>query len=152
MSTLFSRQCEYALQSVMYLALKKNGHATSARELTEHLDIPYHFLAKILQKLTQVGVLSSRKGPGGGFTLGNQAEEITLLAVIEAIDGTGFEVNCVLGFEECSRTRPCALHDQWSQSRELIKAMLAGNTVAQMAGRMQKPQYRKAIALGRIPA
>jgi len=51
MSVLFSRQCEYALQAAMYLALKPEGVMTSIRELTRRINIPYHFLAKILQSL-----------------------------------------------------------------------------------------------------
>jgi Rrf2 family transcriptional regulator, iron-sulfur cluster assembly transcription factor len=142
MSILFSRQCEYALQAVMYLALKQDHETTSIRELTEKLDIPFHFLAKILQELTHKGLLISQKGPAGGFGLGVRAEAINLLQIIEAIDGTGFRNNCVLGFEECSKTDPCALHEEWSRSRDTIISMLEKNGIAQMAVKMHKPQYR----------
>jgi Rrf2 family protein len=143
MSILFSRQCEYALQAVMYLALKNDHETTSIRELTEHLDIPFHFLAKILQDLTHKGLLISQKGPSGGFALGVRPEAINLLHIIEAIDGPGFRTNCVLGFEECSQTDPCALHEEWSHSRDSIIAMLEKNRIAQMTLKMRKPQYRK---------
>ncbi|HEY6191212.1 MAG TPA: Rrf2 family transcriptional regulator [Bacteroidota bacterium] len=142
MSILFSRQCEYALQAVMYMALKKDHQATSIRELAENFDIPYHFLAKILQDLTHKGLLISHKGPAGGFALGAGPEVINLLHIIEAIDGAGFRQNCVLGFEECSITDPCALHDEWFKSRNTIIAMLEKNSIGQMAVRMHKAQYR----------
>ena len=80
MSLIFSRQCEYALQAVMYLALRPQGKMTSIRELTGQLKIPYHFLAKILQHLTRKGLLTSLKGPTGGFALGMPAKDITLIA------------------------------------------------------------------------
>jgi len=59
MSIIFSRQCEYALQAVLYLALKPQDELTSIRELTKKLEIPYHFVAKILQDLTKKGLLIS---------------------------------------------------------------------------------------------
>jgi Rrf2 family protein len=142
MHTLFSRQCEYALQAVMYLAVKQNHYLVSIRELTEKLHIPYHFLAKILQDLTHKGLLVSHKGTAGGFQLALQPEKITLFHIIEAIDGKGFTNSCILGFEECSQTHPCALHEQWSKSRDAIIAMLTGKNIAEMASDMKKPQYQ----------
>lgn len=152
MSILFSRQCEYALQAVMYMALKGEDRTITIKELTEQLDIPFHFLAKILQDLGRKGLLKSRKGPSGGFSLGVSAEELTLLDVVEAIDGTGFQLSCALGFAECSKTDPCALHDQWSYSRDSIVAMLKSNSIAQMAFRMQKQQYRRVRSQPRKPS
>ena len=70
MSLIFSRQCEYALQAVVYLALKKEGERISIRDLTKRLDIPYHFLGKILQGLTRKGFLTSVKGPTGDLRSG----------------------------------------------------------------------------------
>jgi len=69
MSVLFSRQCEYALQAVLYLALKPEGVKTSIRDLAKRIQIPHHFLAKILQQLVYKGMLVSQKGPAGGFAL-----------------------------------------------------------------------------------
>ena len=83
MSIIFSRQCEYALQAVLYLALKPKGEMTSIRELTNKLEIPYHFVAKILQDLTRKKLLTSHKGPSGGFALGMSAKEITIFKIIE---------------------------------------------------------------------
>src|SRR3970040_690902 len=114
MSVLFSKQCEYALEAVTYLALKRDGEMTSIRELTKKLRIPYHFLGKILQDLTYKGLLVSQKGPTGGFRLGTPAENITLLHIVEAIDGVEFKHNCILGFSECSGERPCSIHENWN--------------------------------------
>ena len=141
MSIIFSRQCEYALQAVMYIALKPQGEMTSIKELTQKLDTPYHFLGKILQNLTHKGLLKSLKGPSGGFTLAVPAEKINLLQIIETIDGDGFAQGCILGFPECSQTSPCALHEQWGPFRELITIMLRNRSIAEMAGKMKKAQY-----------
>jgi len=141
MSTIFSRQCEYALQAVMYLALKPSGQLTSIKELTEKLNTPYHFMGKILQHLTRRGLLKSMKGPSGGFGLALPPEEINLLQIIEVIDGASFTKSCILGFPECSQESPCALHDQWATSRESINTMLKNKNIAEMAKKMQKPEY-----------
>jgi len=142
MSIIFSRQCEYGLQAVLYLALKPRGEMTSIRELTDKLEIPYHFVAKILQDLTRKGLLVSHKGPAGGFCLGLPAKDITLYRIVEAIDGTAFLKNCVFGFPECSEDKGCAVHNQWGTIRESIKKMLISKNILEMAAETKKPQYK----------
>lgn len=145
MSILFSRQCEYALQAVAYLALKNDGAMTSIQEMTKALKIPHHFLAKILQDLTHTGLLVSQKGPTGGFALGMPASEMTLFHIIEAVDGVEFMSGCILGFPECTGDHPCAAHEQWSAVKDGIYKMLVGKSIAQVASDMQKPEYRNSI-------
>jgi Rrf2 family protein len=143
MSLIFSRQCEYALQAVTYLALNRQGEMTSIKDISTRLGIPYHFLAKILQDLSRKGLLASLKGPTGGFTLGVPAEEITLFHIVEAIDGIDFTKKCVMGFPECSGTNPCAVHEIWGELREGIITMLIGRNIADLAEEMRKPEFRK---------
>jgi Rrf2 family transcriptional regulator, iron-sulfur cluster assembly transcription factor len=143
MSIIFSRQCEYALQAVSYLALQPAGKRTSIRELTGKLKIPYHFLAKILQNLTYKKLLVSQKGPSGGFALALSPDKITLFHIVEAIDGSGFANKCVMGFSECSGKSPCAVHKQWAKMREGIYSMLVSENIAEMAKAMKRPEYRK---------
>jgi len=142
MSIIFSRQCEYALQAVLYLALKPYGDKTSIRELTNKLEIPYHFVAKILQDLTRKGLLTSHKGPAGGFGLGIPAKDITLLKIVEAVDGDGFLHNCVFGFPNCSGNNPCAVHEQWDEIRTKIHSMISTKNILELAGDTKKPQYK----------
>lgn len=142
MSILFSRECEYAIQALLYLALQPAGSMTSIKTLTRKLKIPYHFLAKILQRLTKKGLLLSLKGPTGGFSLALPAEKINLLQVIEAVDGAAFMDTCVLGFHECSGRNPCPVHEQWGGLRTSIHAMLVGKSIAQMARETKKPEYQ----------
>jgi Rrf2 family protein len=142
MSILFSRQCEYAIQGVLYLALKPQGEMTSIKELTKRLDIPYHFLGKILQRLASKGLLTSLKGPTGGFALGKPAKDITLFDIVEAIDGSDFTRNCVLGFPDCSGKNPCSVHSTWGGMRDQIYEMLVSKHIADVAKDMKKPEYR----------
>ncbi len=142
MGILFSRQCEYAIQGVLYLALKPQGEMTSIKELTKRLDIPYHFLGKILQRLASKGLLTSLKGPTGGFALGKPAKDITLFDIVEAIDGSDFTRNCVLGFSDCSGKNPCSVHSTWGGMRDQIYEMLVSKHIADVAKDMKKPEYR----------
>ena len=144
MSIIFSRQCEYALQAVCYLALKKEGEMSSIKEMAKRLGIPYHFLAKIFQHLTRKGLLRSLKGPTGGFALGMPAKEITLFHIIEAIDGVKFTTSCVMGFPECSGRNPCAVHEQWAVLRDGIYNMLVNKQITDVARDMKKSAYAAA--------
>ncbi|MCL4539496.1 MAG: Rrf2 family transcriptional regulator, partial [Bacteroidetes bacterium] len=75
MSLIFSRQCEYALQAVLYISVQEPGKFTNINEISERLDIPMPFLGKTLQLLVQDRILSSLKGPRGGFKLAKDPSE-----------------------------------------------------------------------------
>jgi Rrf2 family protein len=142
MSLIFSRQCEYALQAVLYLALQSPEKMTPIKDLARQLDIPSPFLAKILQNLTRQGLLASLKGPTGGFALARPAKDITLFHIVNAVDGDDFMNNCVLGFPDCSGKNPCSVHEKWAGLRDAIHEMLVGKNIAQMAKDMKKPRFR----------
>jgi len=142
MSVIFSRQCEYALQAVLYLALQPEGKKSSIKELSKRLKLPYHFLGKILQQLSRKGLLTSLKGPTGGFALSIPAEQITLFHIVEAIDGPSLFNNCVLGLPECGGKHPCPVHERWGELREQIYAMLVRKSIAQLAGEGRRPEHR----------
>lgn len=144
MSIIFSRQCEYALQAVTYLARRPEGVKISIRELARTLKIPSHFLAKILQRLTQRGLLVSTKGPTGGFALSMPAKDITLFHIVDAIDGAAFTHSCVLGFPDCSGKHPCAVHEKWGGIRDSIYEMLVSRNVSQIGAAMKRPEYEAA--------
>jgi len=129
---IFSRACEYAIQAVLYLARQKNDSFVSIKEIADKTDISFHFLGKILQKLTQQGLLNSYKGPRGGVSLAKPAQKITPLDIVEAIDGLDFCYKCVVGLPECNEQHPCDLHYKWSQIRQDICDMLSGKSIAEL--------------------
>ena len=141
MSVFFSRQCEYALQSVIYLAQKKHGEMTTIKEISGHLKIPFHFLGKIFQKLSHKGLLHSMKGVSGGFWLAKPASEIVLMEIIEAIDGKEVVDSCVLGYNECSVTQPCPMHNEWKQAKDLFFGALSKKSIVDMAKDIKKGGY-----------
>lgn len=129
MSVVFSRSCEYALQAVMYIAMQPPRQMVLLKDIAEKVNIPKHFLGKILQKLAKAGLLDSQKGPNGGFSLIDSPNQITALMIVEAIDGTELMNHCVAGFPKCDREHPCPFHDEWYPIRESIKSMLERETV-----------------------
>jgi Rrf2 family transcriptional regulator, iron-sulfur cluster assembly transcription factor len=131
MASLFSRACEYGLQATLLIA-SKEGRRVGIREAAAELAIPPHFLAKILQSLSEQGVLASYKGMRGGYTLGRDAGSIRLLDVVAAIDGLGFFTTCIIGFPGCDSDRPCPVHERWGGMREAIHEMLSEDSISDL--------------------
>jgi Rrf2 family transcriptional regulator, iron-sulfur cluster assembly transcription factor len=149
MSLIFSRQCEYALQAVLYMSAQSGNNFTNIIEMSEKLDIPMPFLGKTLQLLVQKKILQSQKGPKGGFKLAKAPDEIALFHVVDAIDGTEFLTSCVLGFPECSTKNPCPMHSEWGILRDRVFQMLANKTVADISKEITgSKQLRTKLRLG----
>ena len=142
---LLSRSCEYALQALLYIAAVPTGKYVLTREIAEKCGLSYHFLGKILQGLVKNRLLSSQKGPGGGFMLAKPANEITLLEVIHAIEAPDFLDGCVLGLPRCTSTSPCPVHEQWAETKEKIHQMFADRTVAQLLNVAKQRNYDLSI-------
>ncbi len=126
---LLSRSCEYGIRAILYMAPRPVGELVSIREMADTLGISSHFLVKILQRLSRKGLLVSHRGPKGGVALARSADEITLLDVVEAIDGLDVVQRCVIGLPECSDECPCSLHRYWKEIRERIVEMLGGKSI-----------------------
>lgn len=130
---LFSKTCEHAIQTVLYLAQHPDLPFISVREIADQCSIPFHFLGKIVQMLTKKGILHSYKGPNGGIHLARSPEEITLFQVVEAIESTNFSMNaCATGTSPCHPENPCVLHNDWSAVRKQIWEMLAVKSLAEL--------------------
>jgi len=139
---LLSKSCVYGLRATLFLASNQNGKYTSIKELSEQLDISFHFLTKILQQLTAVDLMESLKGPKGGVRLAKPGGEISLLDIVFAIDGEELLTECVLGLPGCDIEKPCPLHDMWGKVREDIRQMLGSTSIAEMADKGKKMNLR----------
>lgn len=116
---MLSKSCVYALRSIIYIGHHATiDHKLGIKEIAEELDLPTHFLSKILQRLVKHKIVQSVKGPHGGFYLNEKSKETTLLTIVEVIDGLAFFTNCGLGLKECSETHPCPLHDDFKVYRD----------------------------------
>jgi Rrf2 family protein len=132
MTVIFSKKCEYGLQAVLYLTANEDRAVISAEEIAKQLSIPKEFVSKILQSLTESGIILSRKGKNGGFSLAKSPSQIKLIDIVESIDGLEVFNKCVLGFPKCSHEKPCPVHDRWGKLRTEAYAMLTNETLLEL--------------------
>ena len=139
---LLSKSCVYGLRASLFLASHHNEEYISIKQLSQKLDISFHFLTKILQQLTAADLLESHKGPKGGVRLSKSGSDISLLDVVAAIDGRELFQECVLGLPGCGREKPCPMHNMWIDTRDDIKNMLEANSLHDMADKGKKGDLR----------
>ncbi len=129
MTVFFSKKCEYALQAILLMAASESNCVYPAEEISGKLKIPKEFISKILQSLTESGLIESKKGKAGGFKLAKHPSKIKLIDIVEAVDGLESFNGCVLGFPNCSDKNPCPVHDEWGELRTKAYDMLSSETL-----------------------
>lgn len=129
---IYSRSTQYAIQAFVHLAQVPEGKYAMVKQIAAREGIPSHFLAKILQQLARKGLLRSSKGPTGGFCLRTSAKDVSLIQLVEALDGLGDYQRCVSGLSECTDDAPCGMHDSWKQLRSRIMDYLEQTTIADL--------------------
>ncbi len=132
MTVIFSKKCELAIQAVLLLSIKKSKLIFNSKEISDELKVPKEFVSKMLQILTDSGIVGSKKGKSGGFYLAKRPSQIRLIDIVEAIDGTDVFNKCVLGFPGCSDDQPCPVHDKWGKLRTEAYRMLSEETLEQL--------------------
>ncbi len=131
---VFSKACEYALQTVIYLASVPDDQPILLRDIAAALHIPAPFLGKVLHLLTTRGLLSSKKGRQGGFSLGKPARQITPYEVVSAVDGPRVFDDCLLGFPGCDDDNACPLHAGWKEIKTDLLTILKDSDIEQLGG------------------
>jgi Rrf2 family iron-sulfur cluster assembly transcriptional regulator len=104
-----------------------------ARDVSAGTRIPAHYLSKILRQLVLGGVLESRKGKGGGFSLARPPGEISFESVLRAVNAYPDSGHCAFGWGSCDPTRPCPLHDSWIRMGDQFRDWAATTTLAEPA-------------------
>ncbi len=131
-----TRQADYAVRAVLYLA--RNGdQRTATSMIAEKQRIPPSFLAKIVSQLSIAGLLHTSRGARGGVSLARAPQEITLLEVIEAIDGPIQLNECVGDAGACSFDDDCPLRPVWCDAQEQLVNKLKGTNFADMIAKGQ---------------
>ncbi len=120
---MLSSACQDTIRAAVWLSTKPEGQYWRIQIISEELELPFHFLAKSLQKLVHAGILISHRGAAGGVALAKPASDITLISIIDAVDGSTFFDACVLGIGDCEAEKPCALHAQWDVWRQEMLEM-----------------------------
>ncbi len=129
---VFSRSAEYAIHALVTLGTRPPGEPLLVKQIAAEAGIPEHFLAKILQDLARMGFLKSNKGPNGGFRLAVAASQLSLIRIVEAVDGAIRYQRCIEGHPECNDHIPCSMHDSWMPLRSHIVEWLEGTSIADL--------------------
>ncbi len=137
---MFSKTCEYAIRATIYIANKsKEGTNVGLKDIAKNIDSPVAFTAKILQKLVKDDLISSIKGPNGGFSLSmEQQEDVYLVDVVRCIDGSQTYDGCGLGLSQCSEEKPCPIHYQFKEVRKKLKHMLENTNIVILLEKLER--------------
>lgn len=129
---MLSQTAEYALRAMAWLATHNDVTPIRTRDLARRTRIPEHYLAKILRRLVVAGVLESRKGVGGGFTLARPPDEIAFADVLAAVDYLPGQERCLFGWGACNPDDPCSLHPAWISMNEAFREWARTTTLADL--------------------
>ena len=113
-----TRQADYALRAILYLARLEPNQRASTSQIAEFQQIPPSFLAKIISQLSIARLIHTSRGAHGGVVLARKPEEISLLDVVEAIDGPITLNDCTSDPSICSFGNNCPIHEVWCETQK----------------------------------
>jgi len=128
-----TRQADYAIRAVRYLAKQGPNQRSATSTVAQEMKIPPSFLAKIISQLSIAGLLHTSRGARGGVTLARDAKEISLLDVVEAIDGPILLNECVGDPADCVFSDDCLVHPIWVEAQESLVKRLRETRFDQLA-------------------
>ena len=136
---MLTNACKYAIRSILYLAMHTNEqHKVGVKKIAEELESPQPFLAKLLQQLNKGKLVSSTKGPNGGFYLSKSDKENAVWDIIKNIDGTSKFDDCFLGLSKCSDENPCPVHFIVSPFKQKLLENFRDKTISQYVSEIQQ--------------
>ncbi|MGE3308852.1 MAG: Rrf2 family transcriptional regulator [Limisphaerales bacterium] len=132
-----SRAGEYGVLGLLHLVKQPNGQPVMIDAVSRDVAIPKSFLAKIFQDLAKAGILRSQRGARGGFSLARAADQITILQIIEAIDGKIALQRCLSEVPDCERRESCALCSLFEQAQDRLKEVFSRTTLLELAEKQE---------------
>jgi Rrf2 family protein len=139
---MLSSRARYATRAILDLSLLYDQGPIQISDIAERQNIPVKFLQQILVALKMTGFVQSRKGPGGGYSLAMAPKEITLGAVVRAMDGPIAPISCVsvTKFSECGCPNPevCSLRGAFKEVRNAMSEVLDRTTFSDLAQAQQE--------------
>lgn len=136
---MLSNQSKYAIRGVIYLAVHASEkEKKGSKEVGENINVPIPFLAKTFQNLNKEKLITSSKGPNGGFYLNEEQLQGNLMNIITCIDGEDSLISCQIGLPECSDENPCAIHHIAAPMRNKLIEELEKKSIQEFANDMKK--------------
>ena len=127
-----TRQADYAVRAMLYLSRIGTTSRAATSEVAREQHIPPSFLAKIISQLSIAGLLHTARGARGGVSLAREPKEITLLEVVEAIDGPIQLNECVGETSTCTFDQDCPLRPVWCDAQDDLVKRLRGTNFEQL--------------------
>lgn len=130
---MLSNTSKYAIRAVIYLSVNvREGAKIGIKQISKDLKIPTPFLGKILQTLAKHKILSSTKGPHGGFGLGRKAEDIKLIDIVSVIDTQDIFNKCLIRLEDCTDAEPCSMHSSYNEIRTQLLNLFQNQSISDL--------------------
>lgn len=140
---ILSKACNYGIRALIYMVAKNGGRDyISIGEISEELDISFHFLTKTFQELNKANLLISSRGPNGGVALTRSAKDISMMDVIMVIEGEDFFDTCMLGLPDCGGGDPCPIHDIWKEKKDKMREEFETTSLADLGARVRDDKMR----------
>jgi Rrf2 family transcriptional regulator, cysteine metabolism repressor len=134
----FSIKIEYGLRAMIELALREGQGPIWAREIAARQDIPERFLEQQITALKKAGLVNSQRGAGGGCALAKSPGEVTVLEIVEALDGPVMNMDCISAkTHNCRHFSQCVVQELWLEAQLKFREYLSSVTVADLAGRQR---------------
>ena len=132
---MLSQKSKYAIRAVLYISAQMESSEKQylgGKEISEKLNMPLAFTVKILQELARESIISSSKGPGGGFYLTSDNQKTPIMEILKTMGDTGNFTNCMLGLEKCSDSNPCPVHHSFKIGRNHLLDLLQNKTIGEL--------------------
>ena len=126
-----NRESEYAIRALVLLAVE-SGRSWSGRQIAARTEVPERFLARVLGQLAAAGIVESRIGRTGGYRLQRAPTGLSILEIVETIEGPTRSMRCVLRQQGCDPTAPCAIHPIWTTAQDGVVDTLGETTLAEL--------------------
>lgn len=140
------RNTDYAIRAMVSLAVNQGKGAVTASQIAEEEGIPYELACKLLQKLHRKKIVKSVMGAKGGFLLKKKASNISILEVIEAIQGPVSLNRCVLDIKFCRRKRSCPVSKNLAKLQKKMNNYLKTIKLSKLAGSGKNYSAKKGIS------
>jgi len=142
---MLSNSCRYGIRAVIYLASYYPDKTNiGIKKISEDLELPTPFLAKILQQLAKHKILNSTKGPNGGFSLLKKPESVTLFDIVKIIDGDALLKNCIIHDGSCAekkrKKKACPVHEDYSVIRANLISLFRNRTIAELVKKTRESE------------
>lgn len=136
---MFSNSSKYAIKAVLYLALNSSEeNKIMVKDIAAPINVPQAYIAKLLQELSRQNIISSTRGPKGGFYLSEDNKNQPLKKIVSVIDGEKRLTSCLLSLENCDDNKPCPLHKLAAPLRTKLLENLEHKTICDLAQEVRR--------------